>query len=144
MGLVHDTGSALERTIAKVEDISRIVNEIADSAKRQASGVAEIGATIDAMDKTTQENAAMADQSTAAAHSLSDDAASSKRPRRPFPARPRRASEDTPIARGVERLGPTPAAVLRTVPLPVSLRSPARGILLPGGGGRATRTSSGG
>ncbi len=73
VGLVHDTGSALERSIAKVEDISRIVNDIADSAKRQASGVAEISATIDAMDKTTQENAAMADQSTAAAHSLSDE-----------------------------------------------------------------------
>ena len=69
--LVHETGAALERTIAQVAEISRIVGEIAEGAKRQASGVAEINARSTTMDKTTQENAAMVDQSTAATHSLS-------------------------------------------------------------------------
>ncbi len=71
--LVHGTGAALERTIAKVAEINRIVGEIAEGAKRQASGVTEINAAINDMDKTTQENAAMVEQSTAATHSLSEE-----------------------------------------------------------------------
>ena len=35
--LVHETGAALERTNAKVAEINRIVSEIAEGAKRQAS-----------------------------------------------------------------------------------------------------------
>ncbi len=73
MELVHETGAALVRTIAKVADINRIVSDIAKGAKRQAAGVAEINATIDDMDKTTQQNAAMVEQSAAATRSLSEE-----------------------------------------------------------------------
>jgi len=73
--LVRETGQALERTLAKVADLNAIVSEIADGANKQATGVAEIDVAIAAMDKMTQENAAMVEESTAGTHALTEESA---------------------------------------------------------------------
>jgi methyl-accepting chemotaxis protein len=71
--LVAETGHALERIMAQVNDINNVVAEIATGAREQATGLAEINAAINQMDQATQQNAAMVEQSTAASHSLSKD-----------------------------------------------------------------------
>ena len=48
--------------------------KIAASAKEQATAVEAVNDSIGEMDKATQKNAAMAEESTAASHSLSDEA----------------------------------------------------------------------
>ncbi|MEO8113387.1 MAG: HAMP domain-containing methyl-accepting chemotaxis protein [Phenylobacterium sp.] len=71
--LVGETGVALERIQAQVLDIDTVVSEIAASAAEQATGLAEVNIAITQMDTTTQQNAAMVEQATAAAHSLTQE-----------------------------------------------------------------------
>ncbi|ARQ62194.1 methyl-accepting chemotaxis domain-containing protein (plasmid) [Rhizobium sp. Kim5] len=47
---------------------------IATSAREQSTGLAEINTAVNLMDQATQQNAAMVEQSTAAAASLSSEA----------------------------------------------------------------------
>jgi methyl-accepting chemotaxis protein len=72
--LVAETGRSLERIVEQVTEINRVVAEIAASAKEQAAAVVSVNQSIGEMDKATQQNAAMAQESTAASHSLSDEA----------------------------------------------------------------------
>jgi len=69
--LVRDTGAALERTVAKVGSINAIVADIADGATRQATALAEINAAIGELDRTTQGNAGVAEQTNACTRTLS-------------------------------------------------------------------------
>lgn len=73
VGLVGQTGEAMRDVAGQVGQIARIVGEIASSAQEQAAGVAEINTAIAQMDQVTQQNAAMAEESTAALHRLSDE-----------------------------------------------------------------------
>lgn len=73
VALVDRTGESLNRIIAQVQDISGIVSNISDSAQAQAHSLTEINVAMNAMDKTTQQNAAMVEQSTAAARSLAGE-----------------------------------------------------------------------
>jgi methyl-accepting chemotaxis protein len=50
------------------------VSEIAASAQEQATALAEVNTAINQMDQVTQQNAAMVEESTAASHSLTQEA----------------------------------------------------------------------
>ena len=72
--LVAEAGNALARIQARVSEINRSMIEIASGASAQASGLQEINVAVDEMDKVTQQNAAMVEQTTAASHALSQEA----------------------------------------------------------------------
>ena len=72
--LVSETGEALGNIVGQVGEIDDVVSEIAASAGEQASGLAEVNTAINQMDQVTQQNAAMVEQSTAASHSLAQEA----------------------------------------------------------------------
>ncbi len=72
--LVGDTGKALTRMVGQVEQISRIVGEIAAAAREQSSALGQVNSAINQMDQVTQQNAAMVEQSTAACHGLASEA----------------------------------------------------------------------
>ena len=74
VGLVGETGEALRRIIAGVQDINHIVAEIAASAVEQSTGLQQVNTAVNQMDQATQQNAAMVEQSTAASHALSNEA----------------------------------------------------------------------
>ncbi|HEY2662658.1 MAG TPA: methyl-accepting chemotaxis protein [Caulobacteraceae bacterium] len=73
--LVGQTGDALHRIVTKVAEIDALVSEIAASAQEQATGLAEVNTAVNQMDQVTQQNAAMVEQSTAATHTLRNEAA---------------------------------------------------------------------
>jgi methyl-accepting chemotaxis protein len=73
--LVRDTGEALNMIGGFIGQISGHMNAIAVSAKEQSTGLAEINAAVNSMDQSTQQNAAMVEESTAAASSLAREAA---------------------------------------------------------------------
>ncbi|WP_368670098.1 methyl-accepting chemotaxis protein [Phenylobacterium aquaticum] len=68
--LVGRTGEALERMVSRVNQISVLITEIAASSREQSLGLGQVNAAINDMDKVTQQNAAMVEQSTAASHAL--------------------------------------------------------------------------
>lgn len=72
--LVGRTGSALEQIILKMSEATSQAREIAAHADQQANGLRQVSSEIQAMDTHTQQNAAMVEQSNAAARALSDQA----------------------------------------------------------------------
>ncbi|MBL8542864.1 MAG: PAS domain S-box protein [Hyphomonadaceae bacterium] len=72
--LVGEAGKALQGIVLKVNEISGLVSEIAASAQEQSTALAEVNTAINQMDQVTQQNAAMVEQSTAASHSLTQEA----------------------------------------------------------------------
>jgi methyl-accepting chemotaxis protein len=72
--LVGDTGRTLARVVAQVGEISGVIAEIAAAAQEQSAGLHEVNIAINQMDKVTQQNAAMVEQTTAASHVLADQA----------------------------------------------------------------------
>ena len=71
--LVADTGKALESIITQVSEINKVVADIAAGAQQQATGLQQINIAITQMDQSTQQNATMVEESTAASHSLSEE-----------------------------------------------------------------------
>jgi methyl-accepting chemotaxis protein len=74
VALVGEAGEALARIISSVDEISTRVTEIAMAADQQSTALAQVNTAITEMDKTTQQNAAMVEQSSAATKSLADEA----------------------------------------------------------------------
>ncbi|HEX8057273.1 MAG TPA: methyl-accepting chemotaxis protein [Novosphingobium sp.] len=74
VALVAETGALLEKILSSIGDISGAMNEIADNANAQSVNLQQINTTVGEMDRMTQQNAAMVEQSTAASRSLADEA----------------------------------------------------------------------
>ena len=72
--LVGQTGEALEQIIRMVSDTTQQAQEIAGFAEQQAHSMTSLTGEIQQMDTNTQQNAAMVEQSNAAARGLSDQA----------------------------------------------------------------------
>ncbi|PCI06020.1 MAG: methyl-accepting chemotaxis protein [Hyphomicrobiales bacterium] len=71
--LVNETGIALESIVSEVQEINEHVAAIVDAAREQSTGLQEINQSINTIDEGTQQNAAMAEESTAASHTLAED-----------------------------------------------------------------------
>lgn len=72
--LVSRSGEALRSIMDQVNDLAVIVHGISSATDEQATGISEVNIAIGQMDQMTQQNAAMAEQSTAASLSLFDKA----------------------------------------------------------------------
>jgi methyl-accepting chemotaxis protein len=71
--LVTKTGEALGRIVAQVVEINTVVTDIAASAHEQATGLDQVNSAVNQMDQVTQKNAAMVEETTAAAHGLAGE-----------------------------------------------------------------------
>ncbi|MGE0742205.1 MAG: methyl-accepting chemotaxis protein [Hyphomonadaceae bacterium] len=74
VALVGRTGQSLSQIVAKVQEISGLVSEISSSAQEQFTALSEVNTAVNQMDQTTQQNAAMVEESTAASHALTHEA----------------------------------------------------------------------
>ncbi|TRL37477.1 methyl-accepting chemotaxis protein [Rhizobium straminoryzae] len=72
--LVKATGDALHRIGDDVLKINDDVGAIVTSAREQFIGLSEINSAIGQMDQTTQQNAAMVEETNASSHTLASDA----------------------------------------------------------------------
>jgi methyl-accepting chemotaxis protein len=71
--LVTASGQSLGEIVAEVAQMSTFVNQITASTKEQAVSLREIASSADHMDKVTQQNAAMVEETTAAAQNLTSE-----------------------------------------------------------------------
>jgi methyl-accepting chemotaxis protein len=74
VSLVGETGKALGQIVGRVGEVSQIVKEIAESATKQTEMLGNVNTTVGQMDTMTQQNAAMVEETTAAARSLAEEA----------------------------------------------------------------------
>ncbi|WP_022687311.1 methyl-accepting chemotaxis protein [Sphingomonas phyllosphaerae] len=68
--LVDETGHALEKIIDRVGSVSTVMATIARASEHQAQSLSQVNIAINEMDSVTQQNAAMVEESTAAANLL--------------------------------------------------------------------------
>ncbi|HEX4766252.1 MAG TPA: methyl-accepting chemotaxis protein [Lichenihabitans sp.] len=73
VGLVGETGKALDRILAQVAEISGIVADIANSAQEQASSLQQVNSAVNQMDQATQHNAAMVEETSAVGRTLTEE-----------------------------------------------------------------------
>ena len=72
--LVGNTGKALQEIVTQVVQVDGNVGAIVEASREQATGLKEINTAVNTMDQGTQQNAAMVEETTAAAHSLAREA----------------------------------------------------------------------
>ena len=73
--LVNDTGENLNEIVENTKKVATIIAEIAAASAEQSVGIEQINTAVSQMDEMTQKNAALVQESSAAAHSLEDQAA---------------------------------------------------------------------
>ncbi|MCY0389315.1 methyl-accepting chemotaxis protein [Robbsia sp. Bb-Pol-6] len=74
--LVEQAGSTMKNIIASNEGLAVILGEISTASSEQQAGVGQVRQAVESMDATTQQNAALVEQSAAAAQSLLNQAQS--------------------------------------------------------------------
>ncbi|TCM44837.1 methyl-accepting chemotaxis sensory transducer with Pas/Pac sensor [Rhizobium sp. PP-F2F-G48] len=74
VSLVGTTGSALQDIVAQVVQVDRNVSAIVTASTEQATGLKEISTAVNTMDQATQQNAAMVEETSAAASQLATEA----------------------------------------------------------------------
>jgi methyl-accepting chemotaxis protein len=72
--LVADAGSTMDEIVASVQRVTDIIGEISTSAAEQSTGIGQVNGAVSDLDHMTQQNAALVEQSAAAAESLKEQA----------------------------------------------------------------------
>ena len=70
--LVSQAGETMTEIVSSVQRVTDIMGEISAAASEQSNGIAQINAAIGQLDQMTQQNAALVEQSAAAASSMKD------------------------------------------------------------------------
>lgn len=74
VSLVSRTGEALTTLVGRVDTLATLVSEIADATQAQSINLDQVSVSVSGMDSMTQRNAAMVEETAAAARSLADEA----------------------------------------------------------------------
>jgi len=72
--LVADAGATMNEIVGSVKRVSDVIGEITSSSNEQSDGIGQVNTAVNQLDQMTQQNAALVEQSTAAAESLRQQA----------------------------------------------------------------------
>ena len=72
--LVSEAGKTMDELVSAVQRVNDIMGEITTATAEQSDGIAQVNIAIAQLDQVTQQNAALVEQSTAAAESLREQA----------------------------------------------------------------------
>jgi methyl-accepting chemotaxis protein len=72
--LVQDAGSTMDEIVASVQRVTDIIGEISAAALEQSQGIGQVNEAVTRLDQMTQQNAALVEESAAAAESLKEQA----------------------------------------------------------------------
>jgi len=72
--LVANAGQTMNEIVGSVQRVSNIIGEITAAAALQSDGIGEVNGSVVQLDQMTQQNAALVEQSAAAAESLKEQA----------------------------------------------------------------------
>ena len=74
--LVSDAGKTMDDIVSHVKRVTDLIGEISSASIEQSQGIGQIGDAVAQLDQVTQQNAALVEESAAAAESLKHQAAS--------------------------------------------------------------------
>ncbi|WP_338758869.1 methyl-accepting chemotaxis protein [Massilia sp. METH4] len=110
--LVDQAGATMEQVVESIRRVTGIMAEITAATREQAVGIEQVNQSIGLMDEATQQNAALVEQSAAAAGAMQDQAARLAQAVGLFKL-------DTALASFAAPAPVRPAAVTRAVAVPV-------------------------
>jgi methyl-accepting chemotaxis protein len=70
--LADGAGQTMAELVASVKQVSQIIGEIAAATKEQSSGIAQVNVAVADLDKATQQNASLVEESTSASEALKE------------------------------------------------------------------------
>ncbi|NIC39771.1 methyl-accepting chemotaxis protein, partial [Aquabacterium sp. A08] len=70
--LVEDAGTTMSEIVSSVQRVTDIIGEITAAAAEQSDGIGQVNVAVNQLDQMTQQNAALVEESAAAAESLRD------------------------------------------------------------------------
>ena len=140
--LVGDAGRTMAEIVSSVQRVTDIIGEVAAAAGEQRSGVSLVNDAVNDLDRMTQQNAALVEESAAAAESLKEQARSlagavsvfrvdagappTVPPAAPAAARPGRAASTSSTSSASRPTATAPAAVRQEAP-PAAVAAAAAG-----------------
>jgi len=72
--LVDEAGKTMEEVVNSVQRVSEIIGQIASATHEQSSGIGQVNTAVTELDRVTQQNAALVEESAAASESLNSQA----------------------------------------------------------------------
>ena len=72
--VVRDAGTTIDEIVASSRKVRELLTEVANGAREQTTGIAQSAKAVQELDTVTQQNAALVEQTAAAAGSLNDQA----------------------------------------------------------------------
>lgn len=73
-GLVNQAGQTMIEIVQAIQKVSDIMSEVAAASREQRDGIEQVNRAVSQLDETTQQNAELVEETTAAALSLADQA----------------------------------------------------------------------
>ena len=145
-GQVAQAGQAMEEIVGSVRRVSDLIGEITASSHEQRDGIGQVNQAVSNLDQMTQQNAALVEESAAAAASLRDQAqrlaevvsvfnvghlppasAPAARPAASRPVPAPKAAQLPAAAKPARKASPTPSAPSLQAPAPRATAAPKAG-----------------
>ncbi|MBC7952687.1 MAG: HAMP domain-containing protein [Rhodospirillaceae bacterium] len=123
--LVNGAGKTLDEILGSVKRVADIVAEIAAASTEQASGIDQVNSAVTQMDEMTQQNAALVEESAAAAHALEDQSRELNRLMGFFHTGAQPAQAVPVTQKAAPRPAAKPAAKVQARPKPVAAKAKA-------------------
>ena len=74
-GLMQSASKTIEQVVQSVAHVNTLMGQMGVAAREQAEGISQVNEAVTLLDRDTQQNAALAEQSAAASRVMSDSAA---------------------------------------------------------------------
>ena len=71
---MHSAGQTIEQVVQSVAQVNQFMGQIGIAAREQASGISQVNDAVTDLDRVTQQNAALVEESAASARAMSDNA----------------------------------------------------------------------
>ena len=72
--LVQNAGTTMDEIVGSVQRVGDIIGEITAASSEQSDGIGQVNTAVNQLDQMTQQNAALVEESAAAAHSMAEQA----------------------------------------------------------------------
>ncbi len=124
--LVHTAGTTMAEIVASVQRVTDIMGEISAASQEQSAGIEQVNLTVTQMDETTQQNAALVEEATAAARSMEEQAGELTQAVSIFKIQAERPAAIRPVAPAVLQPKRKPVATAKHDVVTVAVKRPAR------------------
>jgi methyl-accepting chemotaxis protein len=122
--LVAQAGSTMNDVVGQVRRVQDLVNEIAAASVEQARGIEQVGDAVQQLDTVTQKNAALVEESAAAADSMRQQATSLARTVAVFDVGTRDTASGARVTAGATAPNVAKPTSMRAAPVPARAATP--------------------